>query len=152
MFVASFAIIAWPFCTSTWSLVLITSFYGYFAAGYPLAIAVVTEAYAETAPHLLLTLIGLLHFLYAPGTLLGPIVCGVLAENVSFLAVGMTLAFVYLAGNLALLWIPSAADQTLQILGTSGKGICGSVTSITSLASFSKEHQRNSVKSISTDA
>lgn len=111
MFATMFATIAWPFCSETWSLVLVMGMYGFFAAGYPLSVAVISEAYYDTAPHVILTLVGAVYAMYAPGTLVGPVLVGLLAEKFDFYVAGFFCAGMFLAGNLALLWIPTPERQ-----------------------------------------
>lgn len=64
-------VVVWPFCQSRWSLLLITSCYGFFAAGLPLCHAVLSVTYGPISPDYVLTMIGMIHAMFAPGTLYG---------------------------------------------------------------------------------
>lgn len=107
--------LAWPFCRSFWSLIMIVVIYGYSTVGWFFVVAIITATFEKMCQERVLTLIGILNALAAPGALLGPVIFGILKEKFSFEAGAFFLSGMLFIGNVALCWVPSP-DQQVKLI------------------------------------
>lgn len=108
----------WPLCTTPTSLNVLSLLYGYMSttqASVPLII--MADAFGETSPGSILTLLGILNVAKFPGYLFGPAINGSLFEYFGDYSLACVIAgFTMLAGVFFLYFIPSAEEQLKIII------------------------------------
>ena len=122
MIILVLLMIAWPFCNTTTTLSILAFLYGYCAttqSSVPLLI--IADAFGETSPDGILTLLGMLNVCKLPGYLLGPAVVGSLYDSFGNYTVGsIFLGATMLVANVWLFFLPSPQSQMERIAQTYG--------------------------------
>jgi predicted MFS family arabinose efflux permease len=108
----------WPYCTSPESLSVLACLFGYCAttqSSVPLII--LADAFRETSPDSILTLLGVLHVSKCPGYLFGPTIVGGLFDMFgNYKGGSIFTGTIMLVANLFLFTLPSTAEQTETVL------------------------------------
>lgn len=108
-----FSVVVWPMCASPWSLWTVSFFYGYFAVGLPsIPLAILTKTFGRVSHLTILSCIGIIHGVQAPGKLVGPVVMGMMYDRYGDYVYGsLFTAFVMFIGIFALLFLPTTEWQ-----------------------------------------
>lgn len=113
----------WPYCTSPASLSALACLFGYCAttqSSVPLII--LADAFRETSPDSILTLLGVLHVSKCPGYLFGPTIVGGLFDMFgNYIGGSIFTGTIMLVANLFLFTLPSTAEQTEIVLKKHGQ-------------------------------
>lgn len=113
VFSLMFTVVAWPLCITAPTLWTVSFFYGYFAVGLPsIPLAILTSTFGKVSHLTILTCIGIIHGIQAPGKLFGPVIMGVLFDQSGEYDKGFFFTFgVMFIGNMSLLFLPRTEWQ-----------------------------------------
>jgi MFS family permease len=104
---------AWPYCTTPASLMTVAFIYGFNATTQmSVPLIILADAFGETSPDSILTLVGILNVCKFPGYLFGPVMVGTLFEAYGNYTVGsIVTGTTFLIANVCLFFLPSSKDQ-----------------------------------------
>jgi len=108
----------WPYCVTSESLSCVALLFGYMASTQcSVPLIILADAFGETSPDSILTLLGILHVCKFPGYLLGPSFIGSVYERFGNYHIASVISGVgMLAGNLFLFMIPSTEEQNKMVM------------------------------------